>query len=40
MRFRMDQAGRWFVKLINMQKTDAEGLDYESKWATISFEIR
>ena len=39
-RFRMDQAGRWYVKFINMQKTDAEGLDYESKWATISFEIR
>lgn len=38
--FRMDQPGRWYVKFINMQKTDAEGLDYESKWATISFEIR
>jgi len=39
-RFRMDHAGRWYVKFINMQKTDAEGLDYESKWATLSFEIR
>lgn len=39
-RFRMDRPGRWYVKFINMQKTDAEGLDYESKWATISFEIR
>lgn len=38
--FRMDEPGRWFVKFINMQKTDAEDLDYESKWATISFEIR
>jgi hypothetical protein len=36
----MDHAGRWYVKFINMQKTDAEGLDYESKWATLSFEIR
>jgi hypothetical protein len=39
-RFRMDRAGRWYVKFINMRKTDAEGLDYESKWATITFEIR
>lgn len=39
-RFRVDQAGRWYVKFINMQKTEAEGLDYESKWATLSFEIR
>ena len=38
--FLMDRPGRWYVKFINMQKTDAEGLDYESKWATISFEIR
>ncbi len=38
--FEMDHPGRWYVKFINMQKTDAEGLDYESKWATISFEIR
>ena len=37
---RMDAPGRWYLKFINMQKTDAEGLDYESKWATISFEIR
>jgi len=39
-RFRFDRAGRWYVKFINMQKTTAEGLDYESKWATITFEIR
>ncbi len=38
--FVMDHPGRWYVKFINMQKADAEGLDYESKWATISFEIR
>jgi hypothetical protein len=38
--FTLDEPGRWYVKFINMQRTDAEGLDYESKWATISFEIR
>lgn len=38
-RIRMDQAGVWYIKFINMQKTDIEGLDYESKWATLTFEI-
>jgi hypothetical protein len=38
-RFRMDEPGRWYVKFIHMRKTDAEGLDYESKWATLTFEI-
>jgi uncharacterized GH25 family protein len=38
--FKIDHAGRWYLKFINMVKTDAEGLDYESKWATISFEVR
>jgi hypothetical protein len=38
--FTMDEPGRWYLKFINMQKTDAEDLDYVSKWATISFEIR
>jgi uncharacterized GH25 family protein len=39
-RFEMDEPGRWYLKFIHMAKTDAEELDYESKWATISFEIR
>lgn len=38
--FRVDEPGRWYAKFINMQKTDAPDLDYESKWATISWEIR
>lgn len=38
--FRVDEPGRWYLKFINMQKTDLPDLDYESKWATISFEIR
>ncbi|MDP2955814.1 MAG: DUF4198 domain-containing protein [Longimicrobiales bacterium] len=39
-RFRLDRPGRWYVKFINMVPTEAEGLDYESKWATLTFEIR
>lgn len=36
----MDASGKWYIKFINMQKTDAEGIDYESKWATLSFAIQ
>jgi hypothetical protein len=39
-RFTIDEPGRWFVKFINMQKTALEGLDYEAKWATLTFEVR
>lgn len=39
-RFTVDEPGLWYLKFINMQKTDDPELDYESKWATISFEIR
>jgi hypothetical protein len=39
-RFRISEPGRWFIQFINMEKTDAEGIDYESKWATLTFEIR
>ena len=39
-RFTLDGAGRWYAKFINMRKTDREGLTHESKWATLSFEIR
>jgi hypothetical protein len=39
-RFTLHESGRWYAKFINMAKTDAEDIDYESKWATISFEVR
>lgn len=39
-RFTLDEPGVWYVKFINMRKVDAEGLDYESKWATLTFEVR
>lgn len=35
-----DQAGRWYVKFIRMVRSTEAGLDYESKWATLTFEIR
>ncbi len=33
-------AGRWYVKFIHMAPVDDGRVDYESKWATITFEIR
>lgn len=39
--FSLREAGRWYVKFINMVEVDSDPeLDYESKWATVSFEIQ
>ena len=33
--------GTWYVKFINMRRlTDDPAADYESKWATVTFEVR
>jgi uncharacterized GH25 family protein len=32
--------GVWYVKFINMTRTPADTVDYESKWATLTFLIR
>ena len=33
-------AGKWYVKFVHMVRVTEPGLDYESKWATLTFEIR
>ncbi|MGB7070655.1 MAG: DUF4198 domain-containing protein [Pyrinomonadaceae bacterium] len=33
-------AGKWYAKFINMVKIEDPKLNYESKWATLTFEIR
>lgn len=33
-------AGTWYVKFINMARVGRDGVDYESKWATITFQVR
>jgi hypothetical protein len=35
-----DAAGRWYVKFVHMVRATEPGLDYESKWATLTFEMR
>ncbi|MGB7070659.1 MAG: DUF4198 domain-containing protein [Pyrinomonadaceae bacterium] len=39
-KLRLDGAGKWYVKFINMAKLDDPNLNYESKWTTLTFEIR
>jgi len=36
----VEKAGRWYVKFIHMAAVNDGRVDYESKWATITFEIR
>lgn len=37
---RLDGTGKWYVKFINMTKLDDPELNYESKWTTLTFEIK
>lgn len=39
-RVSLDAAGRWYVKFIYMERSPDAGIDYESKWATLTFEVR
>lgn len=39
-RFVLDGPGKWYIKIIHMVETEEADVDYESNWATISFELR
>jgi len=39
-RFKLSGPGKWFLKLIHMVPVTESGLNYESKWATLTFEVR
>ncbi len=36
----LDARGHWYVKFIHMARVDEPDVDYESKWATLTFEVR
>jgi hypothetical protein len=38
--FELDGPGKWYVKFIHMVRSSEGGIDYESKWATLTFEVR
>jgi len=39
-KLRLDGVGKWYVKFINMTKLSDPALNYESKWTTLTFEMR
>ncbi len=39
-RIKLAAKGKWYAKFINMTKIDDPKLNYESKWATLTFEIK
>ena len=39
-KIKLDGTGKWYAKFINMVKIDDPNLNYESKWATLTFEIK
>ena len=40
LKVKLTGAGKWYAKFINMVKIDDPKLNYESKWATLTFEIK
>lgn len=38
-RIELSHPGRWYVRLIHMVAVDEEGVDYESNWATLTFDV-
>lgn len=39
-KIKLDGAGKWYVKFINMARLKDPQINYESKWATLTFEIK
>jgi len=35
----ISSTGRWYVRTIHMVESEEEGVDYESNWATLTFEV-
>lgn len=38
--FTLDTPGRWYIRFIHMAPVSAPDMDYESKWATLTFAVR
>jgi hypothetical protein len=39
-RLSVGAAGKWYIKFVHMVRADQPGIDYVSKWATLTFEVR
>ncbi|MGB5237810.1 MAG: DUF4198 domain-containing protein [Flavobacteriaceae bacterium] len=38
--FELNRSGHWYVGTIQMEESAEAGIDYESNWATLTFELR
>ena len=36
----LSAAGVWYIKFIHMAKVQGDSVDYESKWASLTFQVR
>ena len=39
-KIKLGGTGKWYVKFINMMRLSDKKINYESKWATLTFELR
>lgn len=39
-RFALTGAGKWYIKFIHMAPVSGDSVNYESKWATLTFQVR
>lgn len=39
-RFALTAAGKWYIKFIHMVPVSGDSVSYESKWATLTFQVR
>ncbi len=39
-RFVIRTTGKWYVKFIHMMPLSGDSVNYESKWATLTFQVR
>lgn len=38
--FKLNESGKWYVATIHMQVCEEKNIDYESNWATLTFEVK
>jgi uncharacterized GH25 family protein len=39
-KIKLSHSGHWYFRTIHMVKSNEQGVDYESNWATITFEVK
>jgi uncharacterized GH25 family protein len=39
-KFKLTEAGEWYLRTIVMEKSNEKGVDYESNWSTLTFAVK